>query len=173
MFLCAQKANGVVDQEITLHLVGEVTARHKFEARCRPHHMVFLDQLLRLVGEFAVARQHRAGQHPAHVGAGRFGEKRLPPIIKRDAPRVRNGQLSGAFQFVQLGAVPVKTAVCSPYRPIRRFHVGMQKHTFAAVNGPGWVGAKGVAVVMRIVVVITTEQNHTLVGLVVTIGIGK
>ena len=172
VFFRAQKTNRVVDQEIALDIIRKMAAGNKLQARCWPHPVCFFNQLNRFVGGFAVARQHRTGHHPANIGAGGFGKKRLSPVVKRNTPGIWNGQLCRAFQLVELGRVAIEAAVGSPNGAIRRFDVGVQKHTFARINSARRIDRERVAVVVRIVVIVATQQNFAFVGFVVAVGIG-
>src|SRR5690606_977068 len=157
MLFGTQKADGIIDQEIALYIVWEMSTGNEFQSGSRSHAMGVLDQVKGFMGCFPIARQHCSGKHPANVRSGCLCEKRLSPMIESNAPGVGNGQLSCTFQFAPTGRKTIKPTVGSPHGTVGCLYVGMQKNPFSHVNRPRGIGTKRVNIMVRIVVVKTTH----------------
>src|SRR5690606_3078224 len=106
-----EEADGISKQKIALTVVREMAGRDDFKAGGGPDGRTVWDEIWSRRCLAAVCRLYRNGQHPTHAGAGSVQEKILAPVVKGDAPRVRDAELGGALELGALRAEAVKSAV--------------------------------------------------------------
>src|SRR5690606_28942133 len=93
MLLGSQETNGIVDQEIALHLIWEMATGYKFQPRGRSHTVIRFDQAPRRVGVNTIARFYRSRHHPTDIWTGSFRIEILSPFIEGNAPRIEGIRL--------------------------------------------------------------------------------
>ena len=100
-------------------------------------------------------------------------KKFLSVGIHRNAPGVGDGELGMANEPASARVVAEKSAIRSPLRTKSRFHVTVEKNSFAHDDGAGRIGAEGGNRVMGVMIIEPREQNLTPIVSVVTVRILK
>ena len=100
-------------------------------------------------------------------------EKVLPPGVERNAPRIRNRQLSGTFQLPTLGTITQETAVDTAHWSVGRFNVGMQKYAFAKHERAAGIRAVGANRVVRVVGIKAAQNDFAGIRFAVAVGVAQ
>src|SRR5690606_20839266 len=173
MLLGAQETNGIVNQNISLNLFRKMPARDKLQSGGGPDPVFLFNQIKRFMGSDAIPRFYGPWHHPAHVRAGSLRKKILTPIIRGYTPGIRNGQLRGTFQVMSLWVVPIEAAIGAPDGTVRRFHIGVEKHTFPHVNRTRWIRRVGAVCMMGVMVVKAAQKNLPAIGPPIPVIVGQ
>jgi len=171
MLFGAEEADRVIEEDVALDLIGEVSDRDKFESGGGADPLAVFEDARRLGRELTVVEIDRAGSHPVEVGVGSFEEKGLAEVIEGGAPGVGDGEAGGAFEVVALRAVSEESAIGAADGPVGGFDVAVEEGPFAHVDGAGRVGAEGADDVVGVVVVEAAENDFANVGFVVAVGV--
>ena len=171
MLFGTEEADGVVEEDVALDLIGEVSAGDEFEPGSGADALGIFKNGGRLGAELAVVDIDRAGGHPVEVGVGSFEEERLAEVIEGGAPRVGDGEAGGALEVVALRAVAEKSAVGTADGAVGRFDVAVEEGPLPHVDGAGGIGAEGADDVVGVVVIESAEDDFANVGFIVAVGI--
>jgi hypothetical protein len=167
----AEEADGVVEEDVALDLIGEVAAGDEFESGGGADALAFFEDARRFGGELAVVEIDGAGSHPVEVGVGGFEEKGLAVAIEGGAPGVGDGEAGGAFEVVALGRVAEEAAIGTADGAVGGFDVAVEEGAFAHVDGAGGIGAEGADDVVGVVIIESAEDDFADVGFVVAVGV--
>ena len=123
MLLGTEKTNGVIVEDIALHLFGEMATAHEFETGRRSHGVGGKQARCTEVG--AIHSLHRAGRHPRKARTGRVQKEILSVSIERDAPRVRNAELCMTRELFGAWAVAEEATIGTAHWAVHRLHIAM------------------------------------------------
>jgi len=171
MLFGAEEADGVVEEDVALDLIGEVAAGDEFESGGGADPLAFFEDTRGLWSELTVVEIDRAGSHPMEIGVGGFEKEGLAVVIEGGAPGVGDGEAGGALEVVALRAVAEEAAVGTADGAVGRFDVAVEEGAFAHVDGAGGVGTEGADDVVGVVVVEAAEDDFADVGFVVAVGV--
>ena len=171
VLLGSEETNVVVDQYVSLDLVGEMATGNEFHPRGRAD----------LVGsEYAgglqvgsVASFDHSRQHPGKAGSRGVQEKVLTIVVERHAPRVRYAELGVPNDGFSLRAIAKESTVRTSLRTEHGLHVAVEEYALAHNEGSRWVGAKSGYGVVGVVVVETGKHDFSFVIAVITIRVAQ
>ena len=173
MLLGAEEADGVVNKEVALDVVREVTAADELQAGGRTDHLGLWDEIARQRGELAEGYLHGTRREPADVRVGGVREEVLAIGVEGHAPRIRDAQAGGALELTALGRIAEPAAVGAAFDPIGGLDVAMQEGALPHVKGARGVGLEGMDGVVGVVVVESAQDDLTGVGLAVAVRIAQ
>ena len=173
VLLGPEEADGVVDQDVALHVVGEVAAADELEAGGRTDHLGLGHEVGRKRGELAERHAQRGRGHPAQVGVGRIREEILAEGVKGDAPGIGDAHAGGALKLAALGRVAEEAAVGAAFDAVGGLDVAVQERALGQVEGAGRVGPEGADRVVRIVVVEAAQDDLGAVGAAIAVGVAQ
>lgn len=171
MLFGAEETNGVVEEDVALDVIGEVSAGDKFESGGGADAVVFFEDAGWFGSELAVVDIDGTGSHPVEVGVGSFEEEGLAKVIESGAPWVGDGEAGGAFEVVALRAVAEEASVRATDGAVGGFDITVEEGAFAHVDGAGGVSTEGADDVVGVVVVETAQDDFADIGFVVAVGI--
>jgi hypothetical protein len=171
VLLDAVEPDDVRDQEVALHLVGEVAAADELDVARRPH----LGQRPFLHRPLLARVIHMAGKRrPVVVGAARgVRDEVLPPAVDHVAPGI--GERIGDEDLELLGFrhVTEHRRVVDAHRAVRRLDLRMVERAFLEVEVATGPPLKRVDGVMAVLGAKAVKDDAMLVGLVVAVGVAE
>ena len=151
MLLGSEEADVVVNQNVSLHLIGEVPTGYELHPGSRADLVGLQDAGSLHIGP--VACLDHAGEHPGKACARGVEEEVLTVVVKSQSPWVGYAKLGVSDDGLFLRAVTVEAPVGCPLRTECGFDVTMEENALTHDESSRRIGAKSGDGMVGIVVV--------------------